>query len=310
MTTTPNMPSRHLIAIVAMCLVTIIFSFHYVIAKEVLTAVSPPALAGLRGILGGGSLLLYLRLRGIDVKITSLKVGVRILAIAALSFGFNQILFMRGIAQSSAADAAMINTSIPFVGAILAAAAGIEYLSKLKIVGLLLGAFAINSYLLYLNEINLQANLLGNILIAFNVLMFATGMFLIKILLRQIRGEVVMAWVLLFGGTGLSLYAGSEVVTAVEWSMSGTRPILFIIFEVLVSTSLAYALNVFALKHLTLTLTTSFVFLQVPLAAALAWVMSGTKPSWALIPTAALIATGCYLIAYEKSRGTSSKWES
>jgi drug/metabolite transporter (DMT)-like permease len=273
--------------------VALIFSGHYVAAKSVLATVSAEALAAGRGLVGGLILLLLFHWR-LFREMTWRKLLI-LAALAGLGFFANQLLLFAGLKLTTPANAALISALIPVVATTPAMLTGIETATRRKLFGSLTGFTVIALYLGWQHEIDLTAHATGNLFVFANVVCFCLAIALLKRFLKDVAPEAVATGMLLFGGVALTVYGG-DWSQLVNYARQGWQETLIMIFEVAVTTAVAYTANLWALKRLSVAETTVFNYLQTPLTVLLAWLFVGTLPTIALIFAFAGVLSACWLV--------------
>lgn len=278
----------------ASLVVAVIFAAHYLAARHVLQFIDPVALAASRGLVGGGILALMFW-RSLARHLTARRVALLSL-VAALGFCGNQLLFLAGLARTTPADAAMVSVTIPVISALLGIAFKLEPFRPRTIAGAALGLVVIMVYLARLHALALHEHALGNLLVLANVLAFCGALVLVKLFAAEIPAEVVTGTMLLVGGAGLAIAAGSKLEGVWTYTRSSPEAGAIMAFETVVTTVVGYGLNLWALKRLSLAATTVFNYLQTPLAALGAWLAFGLVPGPALGLAFLGVAAACALV--------------
>lgn len=265
-----------LLPLLCCLIVTIIFSIHFVVAKSILNNHHPLALTTLRGLIGGVIVLAIYR-KEITPKLKE-HVGSLFL-IGFLGFFLNQLLFMSGLKMTTALNASIITNAVPLVTAILATGFRLEKFSLIKSLGLLIG-FGSVLFLILNSSQELSLNTAGDALIFGNMFVFALAIVLIKKLTTVgIHYGVISGMMMIIGGLLSSFVAGSDAVNLLHWGLGSSSSSLALIFEVLISTVLAYLLNFYALKHLEPSKITIFIYLQPMITALVNFYFDGVLPS-------------------------------
>ncbi len=286
--------------LLASVFVTLIFSGHYLAAKEFLTIVPALSLAAARGIVGGLVLLAVFWPR-VKAHIAPTKI-IALCAVAAVGFCCNQLLLLAGLQRTTPADAALISSTIPIIASLLAVFLRIDSLDKRRLLGVGLGLITICWYLLHLFVVDLTAHAHGNLLVFANVFLFCGALIIVKKYLKDVPAEVIATGMLLFGGIEL-LAAGGDLSDLVSYAERDTNSLAMVLFEVIITTAVAYTLNLWVLQRLSVATTTVFNYLQPPFTAILAWVFLGSQPTWALALAFAGIVIACSLVLSAERSG-------
>lgn len=268
---------------------SILFALHYVAAKSLLAHPVPVGLAALRGLVGGALLLaLAARRHGLPRRIAPAALGS--VAVAAL-FGFfiNQLCFMAGLARSSPAEAALISNTIPLASTAIAAAAGIDPATRRAWLGLGLGFAAIAVHFALELRVGASEHLVGNLLLLANVVAFSVSFVVQRRTLASLPAESLAGGMLFLGGAALLALGGSQAVTLVKLAAADAGIALVLAYEIVVSTAVAWLLNVHALSRLSVSRTSVFVYAQLPFTALATAAIGGPWPALELWLVAAAV---------------------
>lgn len=291
-------------ALAGCALVSAIFALHYAIAREILdSGVSPYALSSWRGIVGGALILLYfkdkLELRHVKTNFLPL------LMVAFLGFFINQIFFMKGLKLTSTVNVALLSNTLPIISLLFALVTGQERATPPKIAGVTISFFLI-CYLILGNSkaSSIEFLNLGNTLILLNVLAFC-GAFIVgkRLLNKDFPFELLAGKMLLGGGILMLLMAKENMLDIPTYSALGLKEFLYVTFEIIISTSMAYLLNIWTLKQLDVTKVTFFIYIQPMIASIATFFMHGTTPA----PQSWLIYAGIILSGFMVLRPKSVK---
>jgi drug/metabolite transporter (DMT)-like permease len=228
------------------------------------------------------------------------------LALYAL-FGIvaNQLLFLGGLARTSATHAAVLGASIPVFTAAVAVGLGRERATARKLGGLglaLLGALALTG------ASGLDAGggraLVGDLMILLNSLCYAVYLVISRHLLARLRPMTVVTFVYCLGTLGILPIGGAaflrvgETLTPATWAA--------IAFIVAFPTVGAYLLNAMALRSAPASLVAIYIYLQPVIGALLAMAVLGERPGPLTLVAAALIFAGIWLVTLDARRGSAA----
>ena len=261
-------------------LVTLIFSIHYIVAKEVLNSGIPPLLlASTRGVFGG-LLILFIFRKKIDITLIKENLW-SLLCIGLFGFCLNQYLFMNGLTLSTPLHAAIISNSIPILTLLISLAFKTEKATFSKVLGIII-AFSLVTSLLFFNITFVSAEFLnfGNLLIFLNVLCFSFSfVWSKKLLQRGFPFEILTGFMLLIGGLVLLCFSIKDTGLLLDYLAEGPKEISIMLFEVFISTSLVYALNTWTASKLDVSVVTYFIYFQPILTALGGFVLFQSVPS-------------------------------
>lgn len=297
----PKIPTRHLRFWGGLCCFsyTLIFAVHYLVAKEVLESIDVWTLSWIRGWVGGALLAIVFWSKFKTNFSWSLLLTMS--GLAVLGFGLNQILFLEGLKHSTASQAALISNTIPIVSILLSLLFGLEPFRIQRFFGILVPFLGISGLFYYQHSLDLKAGLYGNLLMFSSVFCLSTFFVLAKKFLQDKPAEVTTPLLLLLGGTIFAFTAGFEIRPALIYVSESWTHGAMILFEVVVSTSLAYYLNFLALRLLPVSSIVIFAFLQMPLTAILGFFVFGTSPSLGDFIVLAFLFFGILLIFRDPS---------
>ena len=186
----------------------------------------------------------------------------------------NQLFFFHGLNLSSSINAGIIMTLNPIMVAILAFFILKEGISTLKAIGILLGATG--AVLLTLTAgTGAGDSMLGDLFLFINALSYGIYLVLVKPLMQRYSPLTIITYVFSFGMIYVLLFPPTirdllvtdfSVIPAVVW-----WKIAYVIVGV---TFLAYLLTVSALKHLTASVSSSYIYFQPMMVIIFAYLFS------------------------------------
>lgn len=237
----------------------LIYGANYIIAKGVMpNRIGPSAFIFLR-VLGAGILFWILKSfikEKIDKKDYLLLFFCGFLGITA-----NQLTFFHGLNLTSPIDASIIITAIPVLVVIFSAFILKEKITSNKILGIVVGAVGAILLIAYGSKSGGTGSTLGNFLIFINACSYALYLVLVKPLMKKYNPLTVISWVFLFGFLFV-FPIGIQDVLSTDFSAFTTNNILAVTYVILATTFLAYLFNIYALKHVTASVSGSYVYLQ------------------------------------------------
>ncbi|HYU36136.1 MAG TPA: DMT family transporter [Thermoanaerobaculia bacterium] len=270
------------------------FGGFHVVAKAVLSSLSPLALAGLRVGLATPCLvfLAWRRDRFVpdrrDLPMLALLGGLGVFA--------NQILFINGLQHTTAINASILMPSLPVFAAAAAALLGIERLAPRRLAGTLLsvaGALVLVNPLRFATD---RGMAIGNLMILANCLCYALYLVLQRPLLERIAWRTLTAWAFLFGGGAVVLLSlpslvslhAAEVPAGAWWGVA---------YIVALPTVFGYAASSWAVRRSSPALVAAYSTLQPLVAAVLAAWFLGERFGWIEGAGFALIVAGLWLVS-------------
>lgn len=276
----------------ALVVVQLLFAGHYLAAKLVLDVVPAKAWAVLRILPAAALVLAVAYSRGIPRLSWR---DLRGLATYAL-FGvvLNQIFFVEGLARTTPAHSALLNTTIPIATILFATLLGRERPTLVRVAGMAL-AFVGALVLLRVDRLELQSTWFrGDILTMLNAASFGLFLVLSKPAVVRIGATSATAGILAFGSLGIAA-AGSRDLA--HFNLGSVPAYLWTIaaFIILFATVLPYFLNAWALARVESSRVAIFVYLQPVIATALSAGVLGEKVTVRFYVSSALVFAGVFL---------------
>ncbi len=275
--------------------VNLIHSFNYIIAKEVMPKyVKPFGFIILR--VWGAMILFWLTSLFIKKDKIEKKDWPRLLLCSIFGVGLNQILFLKGLNLASAVDASIMMSCTPIIVLALTAIILKEKLLTNQISGVALGFAGAIILITNRGEINLNSNaLLGNGLIFLNSISWGLYLVLAKPLMHKYHPITITKWAFLLG-CGWAIPFGLHDFINIDWINMPLTIGLGILYVILMTTFVAYFLNMYSLKTLSPSLISFYIYIQ-PVCTAIIAILAG-KDEITLVKIFAtlLIFAGIYVI--------------
>ncbi len=263
-------------------------------------------------LLGGISSMLLTDFRMIGAAIlfwvlslftTSEKVSRRdlISMFFASMFGIvvNQVCFMFGLNLTSPINASIITTSMPIITMVLAAIILREAVTKLKVIGVLLGASGASILILSNTTGESGGSAIGDLLVMTAQLSFSFYLVLYKDLITRYSAITLMKWMFTFASIVVLPFSIKEFF--IDWTAIDSSVILGIAAYVVGPTFISYLLLPLGQRSLRPTVTAMYNYVQ-PIVASIIAIIAGlgnfTVASGAAI---VLVFTGVYLVTQSKA---------
>jgi len=216
---------------------------------------------------------------------------------ALFGVALNMLAFFKGLQFTTPINGSVIMVTTPIIVLMLSAIIFGERITKVKVAGILAGLSGALILSIYNRSMGSGDNvLLGNFLILVNAASYSYYLILVKKLTNKYHPYTFIKWLFLFG-TVFVLPFGCSELAAVNWS-SFTPYIWFSsLFVVVGATFATYLLNPIALRSLSATTVSSFVYIQPIIAGIFAIMMGSDSLSTVKILAAGLIFLGVYLVS-------------
>ena len=281
----------------------LIYGLNYSIAKDVMPEFVLPRAFILIRVSGAVILFFALYLLGPRERIAK-KHWPRLIAAGFFGVAANQMLFFEGLNITTPISSAVIMTTNPIMVLSLSAIFLKVPLKLARIFGIVLGL----SGALYLigkggplTEVFKEQESLGNLLVMLNALSYASYLVVVKPLMKDYKPLTVITWVFL-AGLAFVIPFGTTQLPSIEWALMPAKIYWEIAFVVVGTTFFAYLLNIYALKTVSSTTVSFYIYLQPLIATASAILLGSDEPTSYMLISAALIFSGVYLVSFYKSK--------
>jgi drug/metabolite transporter (DMT)-like permease len=117
--------------------------------------------------------------------------------------------------------------------------------------------------------------------------------------MQKYQTVTVMKWIFLFGFIYISPF-GMDDLLAVKWTSLSSQTLFAMAFVVVATTFLAYLLNTYALKALSSSVVSMYIYLQPFLATLIAVILGKDELTVIKVISATLIISGVYLASRKK----------
>lgn len=251
---------------VGLICVNFIYGGNYIVAKDLMPhVIGPSGFITLR-ILGATILfgILFLFNREPIQK----KDWGRIVLCALFGITINQLLFFNGLSLTSPINSSIIMTSTPILVLVASSFLLKEKITKMRIAGVVIGFLgAVGLIVTGKNTSNISSGI-GDLMIFLNAMSYGIYLVLAKPLMQKYK-PTTLIFIFFLLGFFFTLPFGYTQFSEVEWSALTSYHMGAISYVVLGTTFLAYLLNIYSLKFVSPSVTSSYIYMQ-PMVALLA----------------------------------------
>jgi drug/metabolite transporter (DMT)-like permease len=274
--------------------VPIVWGVNYAVIKAALREFQPMAFNGLRFALATVTIALLLRHRGTSLRMP--REGLwRLVLLGVLGNAIYQLLFIEGIARTTAANASLIMASSPMLVALLATALGRERLQVRGWFGVVLAVAGLTLVLSAQNRVGFtRVSLAGDLLILAGAATWALYTVLATGVMAR-TPSLSATLVTFLSGTPVLLLLAVPSFATQDWRRIGAMGWLGVAFSGIVAIGLAYLAWNTGLGAVGSTRTVVYSNLTPVVAAALAWVTLGERWNLAQVLGAAVVLVGIAL---------------
>lgn len=287
--------NKQLLAHLALIGAQLIYGANYTIAKEVMPDyIQPLGFIVLRCV---GAVTLFWMV-GFFIKEKVDTKDLPKLALCALfGIAINQLFFFKGLNYTNPINAAVIMTSTPILVLIMAAVIIKERITGVKAAGIGVGLVGTLLILVVGKELSFSSNtFLGDLMVWVNASSYGVYLVLVSPFMKKYHPLTVIKWIFLFGLIQVLPFGFTEF-TQIEWSTFPPNIIWAVVFVVVGLSFFAYLFNTVALKYVSPSVVSTYIYLQPMLASVFAIMLGKDHLDWVKVVSALLICTGVYLVS-------------
>lgn len=285
----------------AILLANVIFGLNTTISKTLMPdEVSPMALTLMRMI--GACVLFYIASLFIKKEKIEKRDFVMLFLAALFGIFINQFSFIHGLSKTSPIDASLVITILPILAMLISAAYLKEPITKLKILGVLIGATGALLIILQSKTMTQgNGNFIGNLFCFVSTFSYAVYLVFFKHLMGKYHPITIMKWMFLFA-TVMCLPFCYQDVIATDYANMSSNAYLRILYVIVGATFVSYLLIPYAISRLRPTTVSMYNYIQ-PLIASLVAVAIGMD-SFGFIKSiaAVFIFLGVFLVTQSKAK--------
>lgn len=298
--------NKTLTAHISLLIANLIYALNFTIAKDVMPNFILPSAFILLRVIGALFLFSFSYFIFFFQKI-ELKDILRFAICGLFGVAINQLFFFEGLNLTTPINAAIVMTTNPILVMLLSFIIVKEAISFRKILGITLGFVGASTLILSDGAIDLSSNnSTGNLFVFINATSYGLYLVIVKPLLNKYHPLTVLFYVFVFGLLFV-LPFGYDDLTIVKWRTIPVNIYLEIIFVVVCTTFIAYLLNSSALKTLTASTVSIYIYLQPILASLFAIFLGADFLDEKKIIASVLIFSGVYLVSIRPSESMKQK---
>ena len=289
--------SKNFQAHLALITVSIVYAATFSVIKEVIPIhLTSEAFVILRI---ACSLILFGLISAFIIREKIERVDIpRLMLLGLTGVAINQSFFLKGLSITTPINAAIIMVSNPVFVLIFSVLMKNEKMSIYKIAGLSLGVSGALLLLMFNKHFEFGSETIaGDLLILVNSFSWAIYVVLVKPLMLKYNAFTIVKWTFLFGLIYVLPFGYNEFIQT-NWSAITPHVWVNISFVVFGSTFLAYVLNTYALRALSPSAMSVYVYFQPFLTTLVAIIFYRNDAlDTRKIISGALIITGVYLVS-------------
>lgn len=241
--------------------VNALYGASHVLAKGVMPAYLSPSVFILFRAVGATLLFWFVKLFLPREKIAR-KDWLLLAVCGVFGVAVNQLFFFHGLNLSSSINSGIIMASNPLLVVLLSYFLLKEHVTPRKIIGIVIGA--LGAILLTLTAGTGKGDsMLGDLFLVINAASYAVYMVLVKPLMQKYSPLTVITYVFTFGTGFILLYPSTlQEFTTTNFQVIPAEVWYKITYVVVGVTFLTYLLTVFALKYVTASVSSVYIYLQ------------------------------------------------
>jgi len=279
----------------------IIYGLNHTIAKNVMPIYITPFGFILLRVLGA-AILFWLVSFFIKPEKIQKKDWPRLIACSFLGMVINMLAFFKGLELSTPVNSSVIITISPIIVFIFSAILLKEKIQFLKTIGIISGFIGAVILVLYTSKTGINApNIpLGNVLFIVNSFAYGLYLVLVKPLIEKYNIITLLKWLFLLA-IFLNLPVTFNEFTSVKWADLPIKDaVLPMLFVVVGTTFCTYLFNAYALRTLSPSTVSSFIYLQPIVGIVYAVSTKSDTLSLVSVTGMILIFIGIYLVTKKK----------
>ena len=280
---------------------TVIYGLNHTIAKNVMpTYITPFGFILLR--VTGAAILFWLVSFFMKSEKIQKKDWPRLIACSFLGMVINMLAFFKGLELSTPVNSSVIITISPIIVFIFSAILLKEKIQFLKTIGIISGFIGAVILVLYTSKTGINApNIpLGNVLFIVNSFAYGLYLVLVKPLIEKYNIITLLKWLFLLA-IFLNLPVTFNEFVSVKWADLPIKDaVLPMLFVVVGTTFCTYLFNAYALRTLSPSTVSSFIYLQPIVGIVYAVSTKSDTLSLVSVTGMILIFIGIYLVTKKK----------
>lgn len=291
--------SKTLTAHLALLGANIIYGANYSIAKSVMPEyVKPFGFIVLRGI---GAVLLFWLFHALVMKEKVERKDIpKLILCAVFGIAINQLMFFKGLSITTPINAAIIMTSTPVLVLLTASLMLKERITRSKIIGIISGITGALLIILVGKDFTFGSETMpGDLMVFINASSYGVYLVMVKPLMKKYHPLTVIKWVFLFGFF-MVLPFGYKQALEIEWATMPAHALWGVAFVVICLTFLAYLFNSFALRTVSPSTVSIYIYSQPIFATTIAIALGNDSLTTLTVIAAILIFGGVYLVSWGK----------
>ena len=294
------------LAHVSLFIANFIYAINYSFAKDVMPDFIQPSGFILLRVLGAFFLFSISYFLFVTERVDKKDI-FRFAICGVFGIAINQLFFFEGLNLTTPINAAIVMTLSPILVIFLSFFIIKEAFTLRKMLGILLGLLGASILILQSGGIDFSSNhQIGNMFVFINASSYSLYLVIVKPMMEKYHAITVMFYVFSFGLFYVIPFGYTDLLE-VNWSTIPDNIYLEIAFVVVFTTFVAYLLNSKALKELSPTTVSIYIYLQPILASLFAIFWGSDNLDIQKIIAAIFIFLGVYLVSVSSFKNKTYK---
>ena len=288
--------NKPLLAHLSLIIANLIYALNFTFAKDVMPDFIMPSGFILLRVIGALSLFSLSYFLFINEKVETKDI-FRMAICGIFGVSINQLFFFEGLNLTTPINASIIMAINPILVILLSFFLIREAITFRKSLGILLGLFGASILILKAGGVDFSSShQTGNLFVFINASSYGLYLVLVKPVIQKYHPITVLFYVFSFGLLYVIPFGFADLAN-VKWEIIPSYIYLKMIFVVICTTFIAYLLNSLALKQLSPTTVSIYIYLQPILASIFAIFWGVDSLDNQKIIAALLIFLGVYLVS-------------
>lgn len=294
--------NKRIVALIAVCIATLIYGVNYTIAKEVMPMYLKPYAFILVRVIGATVIFWTI---GLFIKAKKIEKQdyKKIFLASVFGIAINMLAFFKGLSLTTPISASVMMVTSPIMVLVFSSILIKKSIGKLRILGIfigLIGAILLITYGKSITE-NATNTGFGNFLVFINAASYGLYLVLAKSLIAKYHPIVFVKWLYLFGLIFVVPF-GYQEISEVVWQEIPNTIYWNIGFVVIFTSCVTYLFNLYGLSKLKPTTVSVFIYLQPVIATVFALIVGSDSLSLIKIGATLLIFCGVYLVTKQPKK--------
>ncbi len=267
-----ELTNKPLVAHLLLFTVNLMYAINYIVAKGLMPNVILPNAFILIRVLGASILFWILFI--FNYQKIDRKDWLKLMICALFGVAVNQLFFFNGLMQTSPLNSSIIMTSTPIIVFVLSILLLKEKITGMKISGVIIGAIGAITIILLNTQSTDTGTVRGDLFIFINATSYSVYLVLVKPLMQKYKPLTVITWVFTFGLMYVLLWPSStNELFSIDFNTWGDSDFLKVAFVVVGVTFLPYLLTVTAMKVISPSVASSYIYLQPVLVSGFIFIL-------------------------------------